>query len=105
MRHGLLQRVSFFSNRSRIFLNFIRRFSQIIFVFYNNLWLCFYMFELEFKIPLRWRGGGAADGVVASPKNNSLKHKPRTVVRESFVRAAIICQSRNREIAEKYRLQ
>jgi hypothetical protein len=33
----------------------------------------FFMFELEFKIPLLWRGGGAADGVVASPKNSSLK--------------------------------
>jgi hypothetical protein len=43
----------------------------------------FFMFELEFKIPLRWRGGGAADGVVDPPKNSSLKHKPRTVVRES----------------------
>jgi hypothetical protein len=29
----------------------------------------FFMFELEFKIPLRWRGGGAADGVVDLPKD------------------------------------
>jgi len=28
----------------------------------------FFIFELEFKIPLRWRGGGAADGVVDPPK-------------------------------------
>jgi hypothetical protein len=65
----------------------------------------FFIFELEFKIPLRWMCGGAADGGIASPKNSSLKQQPRTVVRGSFVRAAIICQSRNREIAEKFNQQ
>jgi hypothetical protein len=42
-----------------------------LFLFFITIYGCVFIFESEFKIPLHWRGGGAADGVVEPPKNSS----------------------------------